>query len=155
VAAREFIGSFGITKKIKWYYEEGLNSSSVEAKFVFRDRKYSVEFDTLGMLQDIEVVTAWEEIPDPVGRAISAELDGAFSKYRVRKIQLQYTGQKEVLRSLVLDGPSAGPCTTRYEIVVRGKKDSRPALYEVTFNSEGKIEKISKIVFKNTDNLEY
>lgn len=53
--AREFVHSMDFESKVKWYFEENLQGNSIEAKLKQQGQQYSVEFDTLGTLQDVEV----------------------------------------------------------------------------------------------------
>ena len=65
--ARNFINTITTSNKVKWYLEEGLDRSSIEAKFEYKDHKYSVEFDSIGILEDVEVQVKWSEI-EPTAR---------------------------------------------------------------------------------------
>ncbi|MEZ4934623.1 MAG: hypothetical protein R2788_21160 [Saprospiraceae bacterium] len=58
--ALDFIDSLAVKKKVRWYLEEGFNRTSVEAKFKMDNRKYSIEFDTIGNLEDIEIQVKWD-----------------------------------------------------------------------------------------------
>jgi hypothetical protein len=63
VKARQFIDSINLQQKVKWYYEQNLKGNSIEAKFRMNHKRYSIEFDTLGNLQDVEVQIGWEQMP--------------------------------------------------------------------------------------------
>ncbi|MEL7341524.1 MAG: hypothetical protein AAGM67_13685, partial [Bacteroidota bacterium] len=54
-AARSFIDSCMFGGTIKWYSEEELDGMSVEAKLKEVGYRYSIEFDTLGQIEDVEI----------------------------------------------------------------------------------------------------
>ena len=53
--AVDFAALFTDGQRIKWYLEEGLDRNSIEAKYKRDGRHYSVEFDTLGTMEDVEI----------------------------------------------------------------------------------------------------
>ncbi len=153
--ARQFIDSIAPAGKIRWYLEENLDRQSLEAKFRYREDRYSIEFDRRGKLEDIEIQIAWEEIPEKARRHISGHLDSAFTAHRVRKIQVQYTGSASALLSLARDRSTDLAYTTQYELVIKARDKHRWTFYEITFSGEGKRTSISEIIFRNTDHLEF
>jgi hypothetical protein len=155
IRAVQFIDSIDIQGKIKWYYEENLEGNSVEAKFIHHSRNYSVEFDTLGILQDIEIIMDWMELPKNTRERVTLELDSCFTKHKIKKIQIQHSGDISAMLALLKGEIPQVLYTTQYEMVIKGKTDARPKLFEITFSEEGKILEINQIIFKNTDNLEF
>ncbi len=155
MTARLFVDSLNFSKKIKWYYEENLLGNSVEAKVKSDQKKYSIEFDTLGKLQDIEIQLDWGEILPEVRRNITSNLKANFTSHKIYKIQIQYSGNPQNLLSLIKRGTTKEIYTTRYEIVVKGRKEKKVNLYEITFTDNGEIIDIARIIFRNTDNLEF
>jgi hypothetical protein len=153
-SALEFFNWDEFDTKIKWYYEEGLSVNSVEAKFKYGGEKYSVEFDTTGQLEDIEILIDEEFIPVYTRNCINKNLDSLFIRHKTRKIQIQYSGDISSFRSFISENDQE-KFTTKYEFIVKGKKNKLWNLYEVTFDHVGKAMKISQIIFRNTDNLEY
>ena len=155
LSAREYVDAFAFSSKVKWYYEENLLGNSIEAKVKENKKRYSIEFDTLGNLQDIEVEAKWNQLPDKAKVQIVEELTRKFTKHKIDKLQFQYSGHKEVLLALIQHGITSDRYTTKYEIVVNAKTAGERRLYEITFNAAGVLEQLSEIIFKNTDNLEY
>jgi hypothetical protein len=153
--AREFIHSIAIEKKIRWFYEENLLGNSIEAKFKYDDQKYSVEFDTLGNFQDIEIEIELSEVPKAVARTIVEQIDGNYSKNKIRKIQVQFSGEISSLGVFVSVENPGGAFEVKYELVVKGKKERDWNLYEMTFNRQGHLEATSEILLRNIDNLVY
>ena len=154
-AAREFVSAFSFDKKIKWYAEEGLNTRSVEAKTKFQGKRYSIEFDTLGNVQDVEVEIAPDELPVQTRGAIDTVLKREFKDLKFIKIQVQYTGDRDSLIAFHQGRLSDGRVTTKYEIILKGENESGVSWYEYRFAADGSIESRAVVVFRNTDNLEY
>lgn len=152
--AQDFLKALGFNSKIKWYKEEGLASTSIEAKTEFNDKKYSIEFDSNGQIEDIEVEVEWKELPTATQTKICDYLTENHQKYKIEKIQIQYTGDSDNLIKKVTNSAEEG-ITTHYEIIVKGKTNDNFQLLEYLFSDEGNMVKKSVIVFKNTDNLEY
>ncbi|MFT5887147.1 MAG: hypothetical protein ACI9IP_003620 [Arcticibacterium sp.] len=87
-SAKTFIDSIGPKSKVKWYKEISQNGISVEAKFEYQKKKFSIEFDPSGVLQDVEFIIKKGEIAPLVYRQIELELDSLFQKWRFQKIQM-------------------------------------------------------------------
>ena len=155
LSARQYIDTFVFSSKVKWFYEENLLGNSIEAKVKDNRKRYSIEFDTLGNLQDIEIQTKWNQLSVEVRTQIEQELTQKFTKHKIDKIQLQYTGNRDVLFAVIRNRTTTHSYTTKYELVVNAKAKGERKLYEITFNNEGDLEQVSEIIFKNTDNLEY
>jgi hypothetical protein len=153
--AIRFIEAVDMQTKWKWYYEENLKGNSVEAKTKYGGKRYSVEFDPSGDILDVEVETGLQELDKNVRDKIIQELDSLFVRYKIEKIQVQYTAGRQLLISL-LNGKSVVPdLNVQYEIVVKGRTVNRPKLYELTFTDAGRLIDSSEIIFRNTDNLVY
>lgn len=153
--ARNFINAITTSNKIKWYLEEGLDRSSIEAKFEYKDHKYSVEFDSIGTLEDVEVQLKWSEIESTAREGISQFLANECVKHKVRRIQVQYTGEPSTLLQKIVSGSTKLNYTTRFELVVKCRSTEAIALFEYLFNDQGQKLSASKIVFKNSSHLEY
>ncbi|MFA0961655.1 hypothetical protein AB9P05_07600 [Roseivirga sp. BDSF3-8] len=153
--ARQFIDSIGGTPCVRWYYEENLEGNSIEGKLRYYKKKHSIEFSTEGQLQDVEILIDFDALPERLQEAIKKQLGKEFDNFKVKKVQRQYTGERPALLELTKTGNTSLPYTTRYELVVKGKKDSQKNLYEITVDQQGNILKNEEILFRNTDNLEY
>jgi len=153
--AKSFIKEIQSEKKVRWYMEQSQSGTSIEAKFTSARKDYSIEFDSLGSIEDIEIIIDWNEIAEGVTQNIRQEMNSKFEKWKIRKIQIQYTGDREVLLELGKNKKPTEDYVIKYEIVVKGKKEGRPKLFEMTFSEQGEFLKSSTIIFKNTDILEY
>lgn len=151
--AVEFVKKFNFDRAVKWFGEESLQGKSIEAKVKFNKTKYSIEFDTLGNLQDVEIEIPFQKIQKNSAQKIQEFFAKDFQKFKIIKIQKQFSGTPaEVLNDLKNNGNSS---SIKYEIVVKGKDQSGRNLYEYTFSSAGDFEKKEKIIFRNSDHLEY
>jgi hypothetical protein len=153
--AGQFIEAVELDTRWKWYFEENLVGNSVEAKTKYNGKWYSVEFDTSGNIQDVEIETDLKEMKENVSRNILHALDSMFNSHKIDKIQIQYTAETSVLIAILNKYADQADSKIQYEIVVKGKKNRRPKLYELTFSDNGKLLETSVIIFRNTDNLEY
>lgn len=153
--ARMFIDSLNDNTKIKWYKEEGLTRKSIEAKFKRNKIKHSIEFDTLGIIEDVEIETDWKNVASHAADSISAQLSRDCSKYQIVKVQIQFSGSENELFSLLKTGVKSENLVMNYEIVVRCKQQKEVDLFEYLFNTKGLLLFKSKIVFKNSSHLEY
>lgn len=153
--AIQFVASLGFNGAIKWYREEGLIHSTFEAKTRYRRQKYSIEFDSLGALEDVEVKIKWAAVPMSVQAEIAQSLRQQFDRYRLIKIQRQWSGQPEVVVAAVKEGTFRTDLSEKYEIIVKGKSKEGLHWYEFTFSAKGQEISRKRIVLRNTDNLEY
>ena len=147
-----FINNMSFDKTVKWYREEGLTGESIEAKTTYKKNKFSIEFDTLGNVEDIEIMTSWSMLEDNTKSSICSRLSSDFKKFKLQKIQLHYTGSSSDLQSFFT---SKNGLTKKYEIVVEGKTEEGYQRFEYTFTAEGTFEKRAEIISRNTDILEY
>jgi hypothetical protein len=153
--ARQFVDSLHFQSKVKWYYEQNLQGNSIEAKAKIGKKEYSIEFDTLGNIQDMEVQLEEKEVPQNTFSAIEKALQASFSSFQINKIQVQYKSDPSTLLLLAKNQSAKRMYTTSYELVVKGKKGKQVKLYEITFTENGELTATSEIIFSNTDNLEY
>jgi hypothetical protein len=150
-----FIDSCFGDHKIKWIKEESQDGKSFEAKTKYHKFCYSIEFDTLGNIQDIEKTVKFKTLQPEVIRHISNSLDSLFVKYKITKTQIQWKGAHDVLLELVQTGKSGGKYELAFEIVLKGKKEGLSKFYEILLDSRGKVLRQLVIVPRNTDNLEF
>lgn len=150
-----FMDSINYNAKIKWYKEEALNSESIEAKFKHNKAKYSIEFDTLGNIEDVEIEVNWEDIETAIANSITNQLKQDCSKHKIVKIQRQFTGTENDLFSMLRKGIQSERIKNKYEIVVRCSEQKEINLFEYLFNEKGLLVSKSKIIFKNSSHLEY
>lgn len=153
--ALEFTAAGFNEVKLKWYGEENLDGKAIEAKGKRDGTLYSIKFDTLGMVQDIEMVIRFHTIPEATRLNIEKDLASRFSKFNIQKTQKQWLGTPQVLRALARGENVNNEFKTNYEITLRGTKDRRTDYYEVLANDRGTIVRESKIVQRNNQHLIY
>jgi hypothetical protein len=153
--ARAFAEKAFPGQKIKWYKEERLESFSFEAKVRRHGTRFSVEFDSLGTIEDVEMLLSFSEIDQLASKNIEAKLGSTFSKYKIQRVQRQLTGPEQALEELVAVGTTGLAFVVRYEIVARGKKEKATGLYELLFDDQGELLDMKEIIPRNTDILDY
>jgi hypothetical protein len=154
--AIEFISSLRVTSKIKWYHEESLRGISWEAKTKVGIKKYSIEFDENGVLEDIEIQIHESSLSPEVSKKMMNVLSRHLGKPVTRKIQQQLTGKPEDLRAAFISKHTIPRTVTiRYEVVADGKVNGSKKRYEYTFDVYGNLLNHEQVLFRHTDNLEF
>lgn len=142
-------------RKVKWYLEEGFYGKSIEAKYRSAKKKYSVEFDTTGRIEDVEVETRLHDLNELAQATISSRLDNDGEKYKIDKIQIQYSGEQALLEKFAISGERKDKCEVRYEIVARIKQEKKLKSFEYLFDEDGVFIQRVEIVIQTSSNLEY
>lgn len=153
--AIEFIEKCNFHKKVKWYIEESQDGKTYEAKSVKNSHKFSIEFDLKGNILDVEKKKKHSELSKQIQVTIDKALSKQYVKYRIKKIQVQWSGEDSVLIALVNKESLNKEIKVNYEIVIKGKKKSTFSMYEVLIDETGKILREQKIVPLNSDNLHF
>ena len=154
-AAREFMSACGIESKIKWYRETSQLGIHVEGKTLHNNIKHSIEFDTLGKVLDIEREFALEDLSKSQAEIIIKAMDREFERYRIKKIQSQWTGDRQTLIDLMLGKEALQAYHLRFEIVVSGRREDHTGFYEVLIERDGQLVELLKIVPRASDNLDF
>lgn len=153
VKALAFMQKLSIKNRIKWYGEESHTGKSFEAKTKYQGKRYSMEFSEKGIIEDVEVTIRFKKLPLKIQRAIKKSLAKRFIKFRIKKVQLQYTGSETDLMKQIKGMTKLLP---KYELVLKGKKAGPYCLYEFLFSNNGStIESELKFAPDNFENLEY
>jgi len=93
--AKDWLGdAFEKIKRPKWYLEYSQNGKSYEAKFWHQKHFYSVEFDSLGKLEDVEIEIQESEVPVEAWKQIQSYFESDYEQVKVEKIQKQLTGSE-------------------------------------------------------------
>ncbi len=144
-------------KRLRFYKELDSAKISYEAKFKKDRLFYSIEFDQNGLLEDVEILITEVDVPNSSFQAMEEYLSANFKKFRIRKIQQQYTLSafetventlKKAFQNLIDPG-------INYELIVAGKKDQDFRDYEILFDSEGKFIRLRKSLPANYDHVLY
>jgi hypothetical protein len=150
-----FVDSLKLQNNVKWYLEEGLERRTIEAKFKRDKVRYSIEFDTLGHIEDIETETEWKNLENDLRASVSEQLGERCSKHSIVKVQKHHKGNERELLSLMLDNDSKPSVILQYELIVRCRHEKSVDLYEYQFTEKGMLITIAKIIFRNSSHLEY
>lgn len=150
-----FIDSLNLSTKVKWYKEEGLTNKSIEAKFKLNKVKYSVEFDTLGKIEDVEIEVNWEDLEPHLKDSILFHLKLDCSSHKIVKVQRQFTGSESDLLHLLKTTNIFEQVKIKYEIIISCGHQNKVDLFEYLYNYDGQLISKSKMVFKNSSHLEY
>ena len=134
--AKEWLeDAFENVDKPKWYLELSQQGKSYEAKFKYNNHFHSVEFDSLGNVQDVEIELKESELNPEIWKEIQAYFDSDYLEVKVEKIQRHLAGSPSDLEDYFDEEESEG-IITRYEIVYQGKNDLWE-LWEAIFDKNG------------------
>lgn len=153
--ALEFLESLNYSTRIKWYREEGLIKESIEAKFRHNKTNYSVEFDSLGNIEDIEIEVNFEELDSEVKNKLIFQFKADCLKYKIVKVQKQYLGNENLLLTLCQNCEKSNLLEINYELIIKCNQNKQVDLFEYLFNKNGVLLNKYRIVFKNSSHLEY
>lgn len=135
-------------KKVRYYRETDGEKVSYEAKLRYRGKKYSIEFNEKGILEDVEIDTRKRRVSKDVLINIETVLDTMARKYRIEKIQEQYLGKhktttqvKESISNKEFDN---------YELIVAFKDKRKIYRKEILFDKKGNL-----ISMRDIKRLEY
>ena len=133
--------------------EQSASGKSIEAKFRKEGTLYSAEFDTLGNIQDIEVIVDIKDIPEALRQIIERSLGEQFSRFKVQKAQEQWIGKAADLQLLIKGEKPKAKHKINYEIVITGRKDKHSDEYELLFSEDGVLIRQQKIIESNQQHL--
>ena len=152
--ARDWLyDAFETTKRPKWYQEVFESGYSYEAKFKLKGKFYRLEFDSLGLIQDVESEVGLKELPKEVQNGLEDYLLEDYKSSDIKRIQIQYSGKPDDLEDF-FDENSLEGILTRFEIEFIGPDESgKSELFEGLFSEKGDLINKRKIVLVPSDNL--
>lgn len=154
--SKHIIKMWGFKEKIKWYAEESQDGKTFEAKVCYKKRKHSIEFSEKGEIIDVEIKVNFSELDKEVQKKIRKTLGERFRKFKIKKTQIQYTGDESAMYTAVFDLETHHEKSLPlYELIVKGKAKKSYVKYEFLFDSKGNIMKELQFAPQNTDNLEF
>ncbi|KAF0202040.1 MAG: hypothetical protein FD170_2278 [Bacteroidetes bacterium] len=154
--ALTFIDSLTFDSKIKWYKEIGLDHITIEAKAKFNNERHSIEFSENGTFQDAEIEVKPNVLPDSTNSKITGALSQRHKKYKIEKIQIQYTGDRNIVLSFLRgDRNNSEGITINYEVVISTKMDGNYLMLEYLFSERGEFLQSSQIISRRTDTIDY
>ena len=150
-----FFKDLDLASKVKWYQEKSQDGISFEAKVIHNHRKYSIEFTEAGTVIDLEIQVDFKKLPKPIQNTIKNTLIQRFEKFRIEKVQIQYTGDAETLKNIAFEKKSSYKKIPTYELVCKGKHKKEWDYYELLIDKNGTILKDLKFSYFPLDNLEF
>lgn len=145
-------GCAGKLGKVRWFREYSDQGISYEAKY----KIYSLEFDTLGRLQDIEIDIRLNKIPQGSLSAIQKTLSDRYEYYKIEKAQEQWTGDSDDLKQRFCLGNGNVAFELRYELEMRTEsKQGGVERYEALFDMAGNLLQTKRIANPDDEHLEY
>lgn len=129
------------TKRLRFYKETDGKQESFEVKFKYQKSAYSCEFNTNGLLEDIEVALKEKHLDTVVANTINQYFDANFDRNKIIKIQKQFVNDStkstlNFLSKIIRDSDTAN---INYEIIAEVTKDKKRNLREFTFNHKGEF----------------
>ena len=126
-------------KRIKFLKETDGDKQSFEAKFKYNGRRYSLEFSSEGILEDIEVRTKMKAIENSTQDQIKEHFKSSYLKYKLIKIQMQFVFNQnlnpDTFVSQILNQEATD--IINYEIIAEVKTEPGRELREFTFDKNG------------------
>lgn len=152
--ALEFLNQLDLPlKKVKWFKEVQEHRTSFEAKIKVEKFLYSIEFDSLGRLEDIEKMVKFNRLPPDIQSVLKQSLRAQLGSYKIVKTQIQFTelrSEKVVLTELSVQNSSI-----KYEIELFTKRDASKRLMEYLLSNRGEILSSHEVIVRSSENLMY
>ncbi|MFT7442881.1 MAG: hypothetical protein ACI9Q3_001258 [Maribacter sp.] len=156
VRSLQIIKMWNFKKKVKWFAEESNDGKTFEAKVVYKRHRYSIEFSEEGQILDVEKKVKFSELSGEIQRKIKENLSKKFKKYRIKKVQVQYSGTETAIYNEVFQLKTTHESTNiNFEIVLKAKKENDYALYEILTDNKGNLIKELKFKQESSLNLEF
>lgn len=151
--------------KNKWYLEKNEKGFFYEFKSKINGELNSIKFDSLGNIQDVEIITPEKKVPRSSFEPIQKKFENEFTQYKILKIQIQYLGSAKELMQFYKKGyvenrfeelhQDLSDIKVNYEIEVKGKNEKGIHSYEFLFNRKGMYMSDRKIIANTNDHLNY
>lgn len=128
-------------KRLRYYKETDNTNTSFEAKFKYKKKRYSVEFNEEGLLEDVEITINPKTIEVSILNNIKSYLNKNYKKYKLRKTQKQYVYNLETTPQLFVKSTITNTIMLKpnYEIIVEVKTDKSNMFIEFLFNRKGEF----------------
>ena len=126
------------SKRIRYYKETDNDKTSFEVKLKIKRVKYSIEFDTDGNLEDVEITISHKALPADISSKINTYLSTTYKKYHLLKIQKQYVNPSDSSASDTLKKAFSNiDSPVNYELIAEVSSGSERSLKEFTFDHSG------------------
>lgn len=143
-------------KRIRFYKEFDKKKTSYEAKFKKDRLFFSVEFDSTGILEDIEYTIESVDIPEESWKKIETYIKEVFDRPRIKKIQQQYPIQNSMEQQTLKDAfQNLLMPYINYELIIASKERKGFREYELLFDANGKFIRARKSIPQKYDHVLY
>ena len=143
-------------KRLRFYREVDGDKTSLEAKFKKGRLFYSIEFDSLGALEDAEYIIKKVDIPAESWKRIEGYIDENYTNARIKKIQQQYPSKGQDYKKTLRDSfQNLLLPYINYELIVSSKDKKGFQEYELLFDSKGDFLKSRKSSPQKYDHVLY
>ncbi|WP_297762503.1 hypothetical protein [uncultured Muriicola sp.] len=144
-------------KRLRFYKETDSAKTRFEAKFKKDRLHYSMEFDSDGILEDVEILIKEIDIPNDTFTSIESYLNQSYSKYHIRKIQQLYPvkNREEVKKTLKEAFQNLLLPSVNYKLLVSCKTEDGKMDFEFLFDSAGTFKKKRALLPPNYDHVLY
>lgn len=126
-------------KRLKFFKETDGDKQSFEAKLKYKGRRYSLEFSSDGIIEDLEVRVKMNVIEDNTQDRIKEHFKSSYLKYKFIKIQKQFVFNQnldpDTFVAQILNQESTE--LMNYEIIAEVKTEEGRELREFTFDNKG------------------
>lgn len=153
IATEWLYDAFEKIRKPKWYKEFSEVGYSFEAKFRYKNSFHSVEFDSLGLVQDVEIEIELKSLSTEIQFQILTYLNENYRDFKVNKLQIQYSGASDDLEDF-FDEDAKDGILINFEMEFSGTDlsgDSR--IWEGTFDQNGCFLGKRIVIVREMDNI--
>ena len=141
--------------KVRWYYQTDGEKKVYEAKLKRKRQWHSIEFLPEGEILDIEITVKFAALDKEAQKHICEYLSTTYSKFKIDKIQTQYSGKSQDLQQFIKEDEGEKQLTKKYEIEYYGRETGAYKLWEAHFDNTGRFIEKRRIQLKSTDVLDY
>ncbi|MDR9416821.1 MAG: hypothetical protein RI564_11085 [Gracilimonas sp.] len=143
-------------KKVDFYRQSDGVEISYEAKLDWNGHQYSIEFDSKGLLLNVEQLIDFEELSPTLQNTITEEINKQYSKFRFTRIQRQYSAleeddDEEVLEDVLEE--DLDDLNIRFEIEADAQNKDELGSFEFLFDENGTFIQKRRIVRRSLDNI--
>lgn len=141
--------------KIKWFFQKDGQKEVFEAKFKYNEHFYSVEFNLMKVIQNVEIIITENELKKTTLEAIHTKISKEFKDFSILKMQREYRGNPEDLYNVIGLKRYSKKLDIFYDIELNVKQNRRRQKYEMILDENFNINLIRKVKLKSTDILDY
>jgi hypothetical protein len=142
-------------KKADFYRQIDGKKISYEVKFDWEGHLYSFQFDSTGLLIDIEQLVEFDELSQPLRNTITEEIDKQYSKFKFTRVQRQFLNLQKSNNSIIkaVKSGSTDRLIIHYEIEIDGQNKDDLGSFELLFDVNGNLIQKRRIVRRSLDNI--